>query len=146
MTLPDLEELLQYTHTRAMEVYKRNYPDNKLSAEIAMREILKYLWLAYKHTLDQKNNPDDESLKFRCVMLQSMREIDEIWHEFILHTKDYSEFCQRYFGEYVHHQPDVFANLPILAEEAEAETAKMLPYVYDHLGEETLRIWYAPFL
>lgn len=30
---------------------------------------------------------------------------DRFWHEFILHTVDYSEFCMRHFGEFIHHQP-----------------------------------------
>ena len=33
------------------------------------------------------------------------RRIDEVWHQFILFTKEYGEFCQRYFGNYVHHSP-----------------------------------------
>ncbi len=33
------------------------------------------------------------------------REIDEIWHMFILHTKDYADFCSKYFGVFLHHQP-----------------------------------------
>jgi hypothetical protein len=146
MRLPDLQDLLNYTHPCSLKVYQRNYPDNKLNAEQALTELLKYLWLAHKHTIDIQNNPSDESLKFRCVMLQSMLEIDQMWHEFILHTKDYTEFCQHYFGAYVHHQPDVFENLPVSLSVATTETEKILPYVYDHLGEQTLRVWFADYL
>src|SRR5262245_60588326 len=31
--------------------------------------------------------------------------IDECWHHFILFTQDYAEFCQRFFGRFVHHVP-----------------------------------------
>jgi hypothetical protein len=31
--------------------------------------------------------------------------IDECWHQFILFTREYFEFCQRYFGRYVPHRP-----------------------------------------
>jgi hypothetical protein len=31
--------------------------------------------------------------------------VDDFWHAFILHTKDYEEFCQRHFGHYLHHEP-----------------------------------------
>jgi len=31
--------------------------------------------------------------------------VDKVWHDHILHTKEYIEFCNRYFGEYVHHTP-----------------------------------------
>ncbi len=31
--------------------------------------------------------------------------IDVCWHEFLLFTKDYSEFCQHFFHEFIHHRP-----------------------------------------
>lgn len=30
---------------------------------------------------------------------------DVFWHEFILFTSDYAEFCARHFGRFIHHQP-----------------------------------------
>lgn len=32
--------------------------------------------------------------------------IDEMWHTFLLSTKDYDDFCQDYFGKKIHHSPD----------------------------------------
>ena len=32
---------------------------------------------------------------------------DDLWHEFILYTRDYDEFCQRAFGGFLHHTPAV---------------------------------------
>jgi hypothetical protein len=34
-------------------------------------------------------------------------DVDEGWHNFILFTKDYAEFCTRYFGHFIHHEPVV---------------------------------------
>jgi hypothetical protein len=31
--------------------------------------------------------------------------VDDLWHEFILHTQDYQTFCQRAFGAFFHHIP-----------------------------------------
>jgi hypothetical protein len=31
--------------------------------------------------------------------------IDDLWHEFILHTRDYAEFCAVVLGTFVHHVP-----------------------------------------
>lgn len=31
--------------------------------------------------------------------------IDACWHEFILYTKDYAAFCEKYFGRFIHHNP-----------------------------------------
>jgi hypothetical protein len=36
--------------------------------------------------------------------------IDGAWHEFILHTKQYTDYCGEQFGRYIHHLPtDDFA-------------------------------------
>jgi hypothetical protein len=32
--------------------------------------------------------------------------IDDIWHTFILFTKDYANFCNDYLGKFIHHAPD----------------------------------------
>jgi len=31
--------------------------------------------------------------------------IDEMWHNFILFTPVYAQFCERFFGRFVHHIP-----------------------------------------
>ena len=33
--------------------------------------------------------------------------VDDLWHEFILFTRDYGAFCQRAFGQFLHHTPAV---------------------------------------
>lgn len=30
---------------------------------------------------------------------------DDLWHEFILHTREYQKFCQSAFGQFFHHTP-----------------------------------------
>jgi hypothetical protein len=32
--------------------------------------------------------------------------VDHAWHEYILRTKDYQQFCERAFDRYLHHDPD----------------------------------------
>ncbi|AZC24071.1 MULTISPECIES: hypothetical protein [Pseudomonas] len=31
--------------------------------------------------------------------------VDDLWHEFILHTRDYQAFCHQAFGQFLHHTP-----------------------------------------
>ena len=31
--------------------------------------------------------------------------VDDLWHEFILHTRDYQAFCNEAFGQFLHHTP-----------------------------------------
>jgi len=33
-------------------------------------------------------------------------EVDEIWHNFILFTREYAEFCERVCGHMIHHRPN----------------------------------------
>lgn len=33
--------------------------------------------------------------------------IDFGWHAFILHTREYAEFCERTAGRFIHHRPEV---------------------------------------
>ena len=49
--------------------------------------------------------------------MHSLR-VDEAWHQFILFTPQYTDFCQRFFGLYIHHSP---SNAP------QSERAKAVP-------------------
>ncbi len=40
------------------------------------------------------------------------REIDEGWHNFIMFTKDYMKFCEKFFGRFIHHQPNLPGQVP----------------------------------
>lgn len=42
--------------------------------------------------------------------LMPSREIDDAWHEFILHTREYATFCEEHLGRFVHHEPSVPAD------------------------------------
>lgn len=33
--------------------------------------------------------------------------VDDLWHEFILYTKNYDQFCRQAFGRFLHHTPAV---------------------------------------
>jgi hypothetical protein len=33
--------------------------------------------------------------------------VDDLWHEFILYTRNYAQFCRRAFGGFLHHTPAV---------------------------------------
>lgn len=46
-------------------------------------------------------------------------EVDEIWHQFILYTRDYLKFCNDYLGEFLHHIPSIqTSDIPVESEEA----------------------------
>lgn len=51
-----------------------------------------------------------DTLKFLAlteggIKLSPPARIDLGWHNFILHTREYAEFCQSCFGHFIHHEP-----------------------------------------
>lgn len=38
--------------------------------------------------------------------------VDEAWHQFVLFTSQYIDFCHRYFGKYLHHNPSNAPEMP----------------------------------
>lgn len=56
---------------------------------------------------------------FRCSLLANKQAVampsqvvDELWHNFILYTRNYQQFCKRAFGHYLHHTPAVVMGGP----------------------------------
>lgn len=144
--LPALTELLHYQNPLVIKRFKRNFPSLQDKAEGLFQDMLKYLWLCKKHDMDINTDKDNPELKFTCVMHREMTLIDEMWHTFILVTRDYADFCQTYFGEFMHHMPEVggeAAEYLIPKDEFQAQLELFLSYVYDHLGEDTVRSWFA---
>lgn len=141
--LKTLDELLSFRHHGAIRTYMRTYSVDEIIAEQLFIEMLKYLWVSSKHRHDLAQNPQMSSLQFNFVMHQEMRDIDNMWHGFILYTHDYMDFCQRYFGGYLHHVPDIAEGAAPSDDEFAAEMANYLSYVYDHLGEKTVRKWFS---
>lgn len=52
-----------------------------------------------------------EFLRFFSIAFVSEKQIspsplvDKFWHAFILHTRDYEDFCKRHLGHFFHHEP-----------------------------------------
>jgi hypothetical protein len=79
--------------------------------------------------------------------------IDEMWHNFILFTKEYQAFCEKNFGRILHHQPALKAeklqHLELLKTDKETTLAKfntklevLISTVYDHFGDDTVIKWF----
>ncbi len=78
--------------------------------------------------------------------------IDEMWHTFLMYSKDYEEFCYKYFGKMMHHEPierakkmEVINRLETDQEETEKELSpyvrNLYSLIYDYLGRDTLVKW-----
>ncbi|MFC3909298.1 hypothetical protein ACFORL_09470 [Legionella dresdenensis] len=139
-----IDELLTYSNTKVTNRYTQDYPNNTLSPESALAELLKFFWLSEKHKNEQFNVPDNPALNFVCSIHPEMKEIDDLWHTFLLFTQDYMDFCDQYFKHYIHHVPlDKEKNLAAMDEESYiTELQNYLSYIYDNLGEDTVVKWF----
>jgi hypothetical protein len=46
----------------------------------------------------------------RTMLTMPSKAVDLLWHEFILHTTEYEEFCQHAYGRTLHHVPETSMN------------------------------------
>lgn len=68
--------------------------------------------------------------------------IDEVWHQFILFTKKYINFCERFFGTYVQHSPSNAPKYETISL-AEAPSFDVFQSRYSRFFEEPLPdVWY----
>lgn len=132
----DLINVLTYKNEDVINRFVTMYDIEQEEASKIFNETLKWLWLGNKI---EGVFIDDSTLI-----------IDEMWHNFILFTQDYEQFCINSFGRYIHHQPEKRKQVdwyvePFNIEEHRNNLEKLYEGVYDHLGEETLLTWYEVF-
>jgi hypothetical protein len=138
-----LSEILKYKNIHVLNRYQKDFPHAIFSAEETFKELLKYIWLTATHDNERKNNPLHPALDFRCLMHEEMIDIDNMWHTFLLFTKDYHDFCKHYLQDgFLHHYPLIDEEKQQSASDYKNELDRYLSYIYDHLGAETLRKWF----
>ena len=79
-----------------------------------------------------------------------------MWHNFILHTKAYCNFCLKHFRKLIHHYPTpkkeklrqekAFLKNPHQSlNEHKDKLEKQYDVIYEYLGPDTLNRWYDSF-
>lgn len=81
--------ILDYRNESVIERVMKEQNVDRATAEAWFVEMLKFLQLCAD--AEQMLSPNDE--------------VDHAWHAFILHMRDYAEFCEHYFGKQILHQP-----------------------------------------
>lgn len=137
----DLNEILKYNNQAVINRFLKTFNFTQLDAKTIFSECLKWLWLCAKINIDRK--ADEENLPNNLLLDSDTIVIDEMWHCFILFTKDYYLFCESNFGFFIHHFP-VKKNEK-LTYNLEDNYKLQYEYIYDNLGEDTLEKWYVDF-
>ncbi len=144
MKPPDLNGFLKYRQPLLTERFHLQYGVSRSDAEEIFCETLKMLWLIEKRS----SEVNLQGVKGSFGMFQVYRQLavlDEMWHTFILFTRDYTDFCQNHFGAYLHHHPisDEFQENAsgVFQKNLEAQCR----YIIEHLGAETAVKWFKEF-
>lgn len=95
---------LEFDLARVSARYQQRHSLASPDVALRERELKRYLVLRSKLPADTLPTP---------------RVVDELWHEFILHTRDYSAFCETLGHGFIHHVPAE----PGRAREKQAEDA-----------------------
>lgn len=143
---PSLAEVLNYENGDVVYRFVKTYGVSQEESEDLFMQVKKWLWLANERHCDKLDG--GLSIDHPIVV------IDEMWHNFVLFTKDYTTFCKDYFGYYLHHAPATeieeteFKNNLKKVTKSERYKYRMdqkrpqYEYIYDKLGKETFLKWY----
>lgn len=139
---PDqLKDLLSYHNEDIISRFTDLFDVTEAEATDIFQETKKFLFVCQA---DGVFIPDDLLI------------LDEMWHNFILFTKEYHAFCDRYFNRYFHHLPaskkekeeQKTRNLQDPENARTAYLQKLEPIIsliYDQLGEETVIKWFTTY-
>lgn len=145
-----LSEALSYA---APEIVKRFQHDHSASEEESQALFLdckRWLWACAKNLQDAEQGM---LVPKRLLITPELKRLDEMWHCFLLFTREYHEFCERYLGRFIHHIPLTSEELrsfdhlrqldPKQAREQRRDAVRpQLSYLYDLLGPDVLARWY----
>ena len=127
--------------------------------------VIKGFMDRYDVTFDEAAEIFEETKKFLELAAETSEEghsvfidnplliIDEMWHTFILHTRQYVSFCLGRFNRFIHHVPTPSSAKQSLAEEMKINSFKVMKeheeklkvqysLIYDKFGPDTLVKWY----
>ena len=149
MKNPTLEDVLAYANSDVVYRFAKTYGITREQSADIFDQVKKWLWLGNQ----QRHAGSTVGLSIDLPLVV----IDEMWHNFVLFTHEYTAFCQHFFGYYIHHAPvseaedreskERYEGMTV-AERIRARKDLLRPqyeYIYDHLGKDTFSKWYLEY-
>jgi hypothetical protein len=138
LSTDQLENLLSYTNEDIISRFTDMYKVSDEEAEDIFKETRKFLYICRMPGIFI---PDDLLI------------VDEMWHNFILFTREYQRFCNEHFGAYIHHLPASkkekelqkkinTENPDKASKDFNDKLSLVLSTVYDVFGEDTVIKWF----
>lgn len=124
MKEPLLNELLTYQNESVVHYFCQQNPNfNIQQSKQLFQDLLGWMWLTAYRKKTQRHT----------FLFGPLIVLDSIWHTFILHTRNYQEFCETYFEEFFHHDVEPEGLEHQLSEE---ELSEFLQDCFEFLGED----------
>ncbi len=121
--LLELSHLIGYENESVVSLFQKENPEIAAGqAKQIFQDLLSWLWLS-EHRFQRQ---------LLTHMIAPLEKLDKMWHCFILHTQDYTDFCQKHFNRYLHHSVETLGNEYIMSTD---ELSVYLGDCFDQLGE-----------
>lgn len=151
---PSLDEVMAYQNERVIGSFLKTFAMPVDEARDIFEQLKRMLWLT--NEMDYDGLHADE---YAFSIDHSLQILDEMWHTFILCTKDYQAFCLDTFGYFLHHSPTVESDAEQAARKAEfaglSEAQAIVKiadqkrwqytYVFKKLGKDVFIKWYTGY-
>ena len=145
-----LSDALSFQAPEVVLRFQREQGLSRPECEELFLECKRWLWACARRDEDHEAGKDVPRM---LLISPELELIDEMWHCFLMFTREYTAFCHDYLGRVIHHVPmtshellsfeSVRATDPERAKKIrQDEIRPQLGYLYDLLGPETLRRWY----
>lgn len=142
-----LEAALAYDNANIVDGFLDKFAVSAAEAEELFTETKKFLWLIALARGRRMRTP---------AVTDHIMVLDEMWHNFVLFTLEYRQYCDALYGFYVDHAPTTRSERELAAQreleqpalvltEWKAELRDQLSFIYDELGEETVVRWYETY-
>ena len=84
-----ISEIMAYEHNALLDRYVKDYGGTRERAVRCFQALKQFLTV--------------------CSPVWGLKaaseSVDDMWHTFLLFTRDYQNFCDEYLGRFIHHQP-----------------------------------------
>ena len=131
----EVKGILDYKNVDAIERYCEESNKSLAFGEEVFLQLMRWLYIG--HLLRSEFNVP-------VPIYMEIIELDYMWHAFILFTKDYLAFCNRYFNnEFIHHTPGTSREPERMEGEEYESLLKIFKQVLKReFGEETVTVWF----